>query len=316
MPIAVFGSVAVAITVGDFVDEGGAPAMLVFGAMALQLVALAYDPRAQIPSRADAQALATFQRRLAALHGPVLIPSHPFAGYEVNGKVNLHQMGIGDVAFHGGVADLNQRIARGEWSSVVVDENTTVPDLDRAMYVSDRFPYSRDELFSKTGFRVRPLTLWRRQDPVERELAPGLTGNFEGGRYVGWTARGGAFGDHPALRADLGAVAGLQGRRAASSRGSAGDGTLTSAPFVVDAPRVTLLVAGGLGTFVRALHGDGDDEIARVQPLDAAAMAPRSLDVARWRGQPIRIEIVDTIRSEAAGEPHPGIIVDDIRAAW
>jgi hypothetical protein len=316
MPLAVFGSLAAALTLSDFVERGGAAAAMAAAAVIVQLVALAYDPRAQVPSRADVRALALLRRRVAdaAARGPVLIPSHPWLAFEASGKTNLHQMSIGDVAFHGGVADLTRRIAHGEWPTVIVDENTSVPDLDRTMYVSDRFSYARDELLSKTGFRVRPLTVWRLQDPAERQLAPGITGNFEGSTYAGWTATGGAFGERAATRTELQAIAGMQGQRAASSRGSAGGGFLESAPFVLDAPRITLLVAGSTGTYVRAMHDD--DEVARVQPVDAVGLSPRSLDVGRWVGQRIRIQVVDETKTEAAGEEHPGIVVDDFRVAW
>lgn len=316
MPIAVFGSLAVALTVSDFVERGGAAAAMAGAAMIVQFVALGYDPRAQVPSRSDEQALALLRRRVAdaAAEGPIFIPSHPFMAFEASGKTNLHQMSIGDVAFHGGVTDLNQRLARGEWPTALVDEHTGVPDLDRTMYVSDRFSYDGDELYPKTGFRVRPLTLWRTQNATERDLAPGITGNFESGNYDGWTAVGDAFGARAATRGELHALPGLQGQRAASSRGSAGGGSLESAPFVVRAPRITLLVAGSSGGYVRALH-EGD-EVARVQPVDAAALAPRSLDVARWVGQSVTVEIVDEVKTEAAGEEHPGIVVDDLRVAW
>jgi hypothetical protein len=323
MPIAVFGSVVVALAMRSLDECGGLASSATAAALLVQLVALAYDPRSQVPSVDDARALARVRRRVAALEGPVFIPSHPFLSFQSSGRVHLHQMGIGDVAFNGGVADLSRRIARGEWPTVIVDENTTVPDLERTMYLSDRFPYAGSELFPKTGFRVRPLSLWRFQDPVERSLAPGISGNFEGGAYEGWSARGGAFGARPASRAELALsnvaggparLAGLQGNRAASSRGSAGGGTLDSAPFVLTAPRITMLVAGALGTYVRAMSGD--DEIARVQPTDPRSMQPGSFDVERWVGQPIHVEIVDDVQTTAAGEEHPGIVVDDLRVGW
>src|SRR5260221_20650 len=138
---------------------------------------------------------------------------------------------------------------------------------------------------------ARPLTVWRAQDPIERALAPGVSGNFEGGTYEGWTARGAAFGTRPASRTELGKLDGMQGNCAASSRSSGGDGALESAPFVLDAPRVTLLVAGGPGSYVRALQGD--DEIARVQPVATEALAPKSLELDARVGQTIRLEIVD-----------------------
>jgi hypothetical protein len=314
MPIAVFGSVVVALTLHSLTEAGATPGALASVALVTQLVALAYDPRAQIPSRDDARALALLRTRIAGAGRPLLIPSHPFLSFESSGNVHMHQMGIGDVAFHGGVADLSRRIARGEWATVVVDENTSVPDLDRSMYVSDRFPYARDELYPKTGFRVRPLTLWRVQDFAERALAPGVTGSFEGGTYEGWTATGSAFGERPSSREQLRGLTGLQGDRAASSRGSAGGGTLESAPFVASAPRITLLVAGSLGTYVRAMQDD--EEVARVQPNDTKAMAPRSLDLERCVGRSIHLQIVDDVQTAAAGDEHAGIVVDDLRVGW
>jgi hypothetical protein len=314
MPVTVFGSLAVALTLADHVEGARTPAILASGAMLVQLVALAYDPRAQVPTRDDSRALADFTRRVRAVRGPVFIPSHPFAAYQASGRVHLHQMGIGDVAFHGGVRDLAHRLARGEWPTAIVDDGTHVPDLDQSMYVSDRFEYARDELFSKTGFRVRPLTLWRLQDRIEREVAQGITGSFEAGRLAGWTSIGGAFGDRAATRRELGDLKGIEGDRAASSRGSAGGGALVSAPFVLDAPRVTFLVAGSRGAYVRAMQDDV--EIARVQPVAAGAMAPRSLELAAWVGRRVHLEVIDEERISAAGEEHEGIVVDDFRTSW
>ncbi len=313
MPIALFGSLAVALATRAFVAEGGVPATLIVAAGIAQLVALAYNPFAQIPSRADRDALATLNRRVADMKGPVLIPSHPFLAFKASGRICVDQMSIGDLAFHGGIPDLGPRIARGEWPTAIVDENVDVPGLESSMYLSDRFLYEGEELYPKTGFAVRPLWVWRVQDRVERALAIGVSGNFEGGAYLGWTPEGLAFGDRPASSTALGRIGGMQGAFAASSRSSAAVGKLVSAPFVLDAPRVTLLVAGGLGSYVRATCGD--EEIGRVQPLDPQAFAPKSLELGPWVGRTIRVEIVDEDATRV-DRAHLGIVVDDLRMSW
>jgi hypothetical protein len=72
-----------------------------------------------------------------------------------------------------------------------------------------------------------------------------------------------------------------------------------------------MLVAGTLGSYVRAMRDD--DEIARVQPTSALALAPMSLDLGGYLGQRIRLQIVDE-DSTTSGAKHVGIVVDDFRA--
>jgi hypothetical protein len=311
MPIAVFGSLTVALAIRAFTGASGLGACLVPAAGIAQLVALAYDPRAQIPSSADRGALALLERRVAAMDGPLFIPAHPFLAFRTSGSVHVHQMSISDIAFSSGVPELGPSLARGDWHTAIVDEGMSIPGLDGPMYVSDKLPYQRDELYPKTGFRLRPLTVWQRQNNEERSLAPGISANFEGGTYEGWTETGGAFRTGPATKDELDGLAGLQGARAASSRGAGCTGTLESAPFVLQAPRISMLVAGTLGSYVRAMRDD--DEIARVQPTSALALAPMSLDLGGYLGQRIRLQIVDE-DSTTSGAKHVGIVVDDFRA--
>jgi hypothetical protein len=312
MPIALFGSVVVALAVKSASGAATEASALVVSAAIVQLVALGYNPVAQVPVRADREALALLRRRVSDMAGPVLIPSHPFLGYEASGRVYLHQMGIGDVAFSGGIPDLAARLVRGEWPTVIVDDNVEVPDLEPALYVSDQFSYAGRELYSKTGFAVRPLTVWRLQERTDRDLAPGVTGNFEGGSYRGWTSSGGGFGARPTFRSRLAAVGGIPGSFSVSSRFASSGGKLESAPFVLGKPRVTLLVAGALGSYVRAMKGD--EEIARVQPNQTQTVTPKSLELDRWVGQTIRLEIVDD-DATTTGPQHVGIGVDDLRMA-
>ena len=288
MPVALFGSLAVAFATRAFAETGSA-GVLAIVALGVQFCALAYNPAAQVPSRADWAALDLLDRRIDGMERPLLMPSHPFLTYQKTGQVHLHQMSIGDVAFRSGVPDLEPRIARGDWRTAVVDDATGIAALDGPMILSDRLTYRAAELYPKTGFRVRPSAVWRWSEAVERELAPRVTGNFESGSYTGWTATGG-FGAAPSLRTDLPELKGIQGERAASSRNGAGPGVLESAPFVLVAPRVTMLVAGTLGAYVRALRGA--EEIGRVQPADTHSRSSSPRPVARsptaWSRRSVR----------------------------
>jgi hypothetical protein len=85
---------------------------------------------------------------------------------------------------------------------------------------------------------------------------------------------------------------------------------LESAPFVLERPRISMLVAGALGSYVRALQGDR--EIARVQPTHAHELVPMSLNLGGYVGQIVRLQIVDE-DATTEGARHVGIVVDDLR---
>ena len=160
MPIAVFASLFIALVVRDL-RALGAGSALVSGALAVQLVAFAYDPRAQMPGAADYAALADFEAALAEVPGPVFAPAHPFVAWQRDARVHVHQMGIQDVAFMGGVKDLERRLAAHEWAAVVLDEDNRIPGLERHYRLSRKFDWPvKDALRAKTGFLVRPQSLW------------------------------------------------------------------------------------------------------------------------------------------------------------
>lgn len=309
MPIALFGSVAVALAFAALVaDATPRGAALVAGALLVQLAAFAYDPREQVPGARDRVEIALFERRLASVGGPTFVPAHPFLAYANDKRFHLHQMGTGDVGFEGGVRDLGARLARGEWRAVVLDAPCEIAELDRYYYESDRFTYDDAlALMPRTGFAVRPTSLWRPQTNEEHELAPGITGTFETGKFDGWTASG-AFDAAPATRARIGDVKGMQGAFAASSRGSGDAGKLASATFVLTKPRVTLVLGGSSSTYVRVMRGS--DEIQRLYPPRLPKMQAKSLDMRAHVGAEIAIEIVDE-----GGRADGGIVVDDVRVA-
>ncbi len=291
MPISVFGSIAVALTIQSYVATNGIGAILVPTAGIVQLLALVYDPRAQVPSAADRDALTLLDRRVSAMEGPLFIPAHPFLSFRKTGDVHVHQMSISDIAFNTGVPDLGPSLVRGRWHTAIVDENLTVPGLDGPMYLSDRLPYAGNELYPRTGFQSRPLSIWRLQSTTERALAPGISGNFEAGVYEGWTETGGAFRTGPMTRVQLEGLSGLQGDRAASSRGSACKGMLESDSFVVETPRISVLVAGNLGgTFAccatrTRLHASSPRTPRRSRPKPRRRSRRRGACAASGRGR-------------------------------
>jgi hypothetical protein len=177
MPLAVFGSLYAALTLGPLLVAGSslrerAAAVTLSLAMLVQLAALAYDPRAQVPNQADRAALAEVERRLSYYPGPVFMPAHPLYTYLRDGIVQVHQMGLGDVGFAGGVSDLAQRLARGVYPTVVVDDYLAIPGLAESYVPVHQFRYEGSALLSKTGFMVRPATLWLHRSIQQQPLVP------------------------------------------------------------------------------------------------------------------------------------------------
>ncbi len=310
MPIALFGSVVVALAFKSLASDATTRgAALVAGALLVQLVAFAYDPRKQVPTARDRAELAIFQNRVAQIGGPSLIPAHPFVAYANERRFHLHQMGTGDVGFEGGVQDLGARLARGEWRAVILDAPCELGELDRFYYESDRFQYDdAQSLMPHTGFAVRPTSLWRAQNRDEHEVAPGISGTFESGAFRGWSATG-AFGAAPMPRARLADIKGFQGNFAASTQGAHGaSGRLTSDAFKLDKARVTLATAGSSTTYVRILVGG--EEIQRLYPPKPPKMQAKSIDLRAHVGAMVQIEVVDE-----GGRADGGIVVDDVRVA-
>ena len=72
-------------------------------ALMVQFIALWYNPYEQMPNSADDVANARFQKILRRLPKPVFLPGQPALAYALNGETNIHQMGITDVGYMGGV---------------------------------------------------------------------------------------------------------------------------------------------------------------------------------------------------------------------
>ncbi|HYG73671.1 MAG TPA: PVC-type heme-binding CxxCH protein [Planctomycetota bacterium] len=141
-------------------------------------------------------------------------------------------------------------------------------------------------------------------------VAGEITLDFETGDLRGWTATGTAFknqpveGDNSALRQK---PSRLQGKfwigtyenSKAGPGGTQGDeptGTLTSAPIKIEKPWVSFLVGGGsksTETYVALKLAKDGTEILRAAGEEQEAMRRVALDVKKYSGQDIIIEIVD-----------------------
>jgi uncharacterized membrane protein len=166
IPLAMTGSLYTALALATWTQSRGtharAAALSVIAALIVQLGALAYDPVAQVPNRRDLEAYRELERTVASLPGEVFMPAHPFFVYEHGGPILVHQMGIGDVAFAGGLAELQTRLARREFEWVILDEMCDIEGLRLHYRPAGRVRYSsRQALRTRTGFATRPISIYR-----------------------------------------------------------------------------------------------------------------------------------------------------------
>ncbi len=309
MPLSLFAAALIPLAVRDLIApavERARAAWLVPAAMIVQLVAWYYPVREQVPGEADTRALATLNAALEDIEGKVFVPAHPLYAWQRDGAVHVHQMGIQDVAFMGGLKDLPGRLRRHEWAAVVVDQHNRVPGLEPSYYVAERFAFpAPDALRTKTGFLVRPDTLWLAQDPTPRALAPGLSANFEGPTLEGWAvAEGEAFEARPSRRR----LPGQQGAQLVLSRPAAAKGVLRSIPFRLEKPRLTWLQAArGIGRAYLQVKVD-DAVVARGPRMRQRRLHLQrvDLDLAPWVGREVVIELLD-------GDERGELAVDDLR---
>jgi hypothetical protein len=61
----------------------------------------------------------------------------------------------------GGLKDLEPKLAARTWGAVLVDEQTTIPGLAKYYREAERLRYpGPNTLRARTGFRVRPVSIW------------------------------------------------------------------------------------------------------------------------------------------------------------
>ncbi len=143
------------------------PARFVHLALLVQVALLAWDPLAQIPTRADREAGERLVAHIRSVPGPVLVPSHPWLAERAGKAGSFHEMALDDVTGrrHGAVEDslaagLARALADHRWSAIVLDTRDWLAD-DAAPYYEPRLrAFSSDTVFwSRTGMLTRPETV-------------------------------------------------------------------------------------------------------------------------------------------------------------
>jgi len=168
IPIAVYGSLYAAMLLGPLldaafrgVDATPTSALAVAAALLVQLGALVYDPRAQVPSAGDRTAAREIQRILSHCPGPVLMLGHPFYSYQRDGTLHTHAMGFLDVGYAGGVRDLAAQIASGKYRTIVTeDRQVRLPRLEQFYVKVHTLRYDGAALLPHTGYQVRPAAIY------------------------------------------------------------------------------------------------------------------------------------------------------------
>ena len=136
---------------------------------AAQLAWLVYDPRAQIPGAADLRTGQDLIRRIAALPGEVLMPSHGYLPALAGKRTSAYEMAIYDVlrADDGPASrhlrqEISEAIRSRRFAAIVLDTPTYEFDLDvRDGYGPPRRLLSAaDGFWPVTGLRTRPELLY------------------------------------------------------------------------------------------------------------------------------------------------------------
>jgi hypothetical protein len=150
----------------------GAPRLmlLVYALCLAQFVALAYDPRAQLPTAADEAAGWAFVQRIRAIDGDVWLLHHGYLGRLAGKRPHTTVHHFWDVhgeprdAFRREMAD---RLCRGEFAAVIIDSKGPFSREVSHSYAPAPVWSDQSVFLTITGTRGRPEVLWTRK--------PGLT---------------------------------------------------------------------------------------------------------------------------------------------
>lgn len=223
-------------------------------ALAATCWAARWQPQHFIPTANDVAAGDRLIARIRAIDGDVWMPSHPWY-LHLAGKPHLyvHRMGVKDVTTRQTrtVAGLDDHVRSHAFAALVLDDRDLfleLPILHGHYRPALRLPRDeRPRLY--TGAKIVPDSIWI---PAVRATAPAgakVLFDFEHVTFDGWRRTGNAWGNGPVQTSLPGQpiVLGASGQRFATSihDGDAATGRLSSAPFPLEASRLTLRLGGG-----------------------------------------------------------------------
>ena len=224
--------------------------------------------KAFVPQSADYVAAARLLERLRSVPGDLFIPFHTYYGALVGKRTFVHRMGIWDVSpALGRPKGLDQALQEQLFSAIVLDWKARpgeFPFVDSRYHVWQQLREGVDSVRMFAGAETSPSallvpTLAPPPVPAEgRRFA-----DFETGTWQIFVAEGQAFGSGPAP-----APPGMYGRFAADSTrlGPAAQGTLRSAPFIVDQSHLRLVLSGPADPGLRVALLDQGEAVRTASP--------------------------------------------------
>jgi hypothetical protein len=137
----------------------------------LQLALLWFRPWRQIPTAADRAAGAALVAKIAAVPGPVLVPSHPHLARLAGKETHAQEMALSDVmrgrdrsVADALAADVRRRLQQRDFGAVVVDEDWWPAELNASYRPSQTLFVDEPAVFwPRTGWRTRPRTIYDRR---------------------------------------------------------------------------------------------------------------------------------------------------------
>lgn len=134
----------------------------------IQLAALRYSIKAQIPSARDGEQARQLGRRLADAGGDVFVPFHSFVSTPAGPVMHAHSWAVIDVLRAANAAaratltgEIKYAFDQGEYRMVVIDkvEPWMEPELDRGYRLSGP-ALDADSLWTTTGYHTRPRWIY------------------------------------------------------------------------------------------------------------------------------------------------------------
>lgn len=136
-------------------------------AAALQLVMLAGNPWASVPTTADREAGDRLLARISGVGGHVLVPSHPYLAARATGRGHAHAMAVGDLFYFGRgpillelERDMREALCRRRFSAVVTNGTWRYEAELERHYDARPLDELGQAFWPVTGARTRPARLY------------------------------------------------------------------------------------------------------------------------------------------------------------
>jgi hypothetical protein len=343
------GSLALLVAGARWKPVGQLPTwlpLLAGAGLSAQLLVDWWSPARLIPTDRDRERGDALIQEIAKIEGEVFVPFHPWYGHLAGKNVYTHRMGVLDMRykpplraqhqcwFHDTsgldnweVAGIPEAFREARFAAIIWDsaDKKFFDEMTRYYRLDDKLPEkARPRLF--TGARdIIPDEILV---PAKRKPPPPdarVLWDFEDGSYAGWSREpndaknswGTGPVTGPLTREHQGPVRRYGGRYFATSMhgGDKAAGILTSPKFVLDGPRITVLMSGGVEAAALRTQerGPGSEPWLRAELWIGGTMARHAgpADVPSERMQ--RIEWVVP---EHVGEEAQLVFVDASSESW